>query len=122
MTDKPATYLRVGAEAPSFVERVWTNLGLPGRIGVVVFGVVLLLWLGYLAARKLAGGGLWRRILYLLTGFGLIGLLGLGGWATRLPEPRGTYFVLWHQIVRVGAALSGTAFLVGFMALSVPRL
>ena len=43
MNDKPATYLRVGAEAPSFAERVWVALGLPGRIGVVVFGVVLLL-------------------------------------------------------------------------------
>jgi lipoprotein-releasing system permease protein len=122
MNDKPATYLRVGAEAPSFVERVSTAIGLPGRIAVVVFGVVLLLFLGYLLARKLSGGGLWRRVLYLLAGFGLMGLVGLGSWATRLPEPRGTYFVLWHQLVRGGAALSGTLFLVGFMGLSVPRL
>ncbi len=122
MNDKPATYLRVGAEAPSFAERVWVALGLPGRIGVVVFGVVLMLFLGYLLARRLAGRGLWRSILYVLTGVGVVGLLGLGTWATRLPEPRGTYFVLWHQFVRGGAAFSGTLFLVGFMGLAVPKL
>ena len=32
----------------------------------------------------------------------------------------GSYFVLWHQIVRVGAALSATGFVIGFIALALP--
>ncbi|MGC4092468.1 MAG: ABC transporter permease [Polyangiaceae bacterium] len=124
MKDKPATYLRVGAEAPSFVMRVWTALGLPGRIAVVALGVALLVFLLYLLFRRLGrgGGSTWQRILYVFTGVSLLGLIGLGSFAMRLPEPRGTYFVLWHQLVRGGAALSGTGFLVGFMVLAVPRL
>ena len=38
-----------------------------------------------------------------------------------LPEGR-SYFVLWHQLVRAGAALSGALFIVGFMLLVLPRL
>ncbi|MFZ5892151.1 MAG: FtsX-like permease family protein [Myxococcota bacterium] len=121
MTDKP-TSLRVSGSAPSFVERVWTALGLPGRIALVVLVILLVIGGGYLLARKLSGGGMWRRVLYLFTGVSFFAAIGLGAWAMKLPEPRGTYFVLWHQLVRAGAALSSTGFLVGFMALALPRL
>ncbi len=121
MTDKPATYMRVGGDAPSLLARAWQVLGLPGRVAVVALVVVLALWLGYKGSRWVARRG-GRSIWYIVTGVSLVGLLGLGGWAMRLPEPRGTYFVLWHQLVRGGAALSGTGFVIGFMALAVPRL
>jgi lipoprotein-releasing system permease protein len=50
----------------------------------------------------------------------LVLLLGLGSWALTLPDRRGSYFVLWHQLVRVGAALGATFFVVGFMLLALP--
>jgi lipoprotein-releasing system permease protein len=63
-----------------------------------------------------------RALLGGMTAFGLIGFVGLGAWALRLPELRGSYFVLWHQLVRVGAALSGTIFVFGTLALLLPWL
>ena len=40
-----------------------------------------------------------------MTSLCLVGLIVFGAWATRLPVARGSYFVLWHQLVRIGAAL-----------------
>lgn len=111
--------VRITGEAPSLVDRAWTALHLPGRIAVILVIVGLVLWLVVRVMRHLGRGGR-RGVWYVVTGVSLVGLLGLGGWALRLPEPKGTYFVLWHQIVRVGAALSGTGFVVGSMALAVP--
>jgi len=103
------------------LSRLWSAGGLAGRIGLVATLVLLLgtgIWL--LLRRALRKGG--RNLLRWLTGvsFSLLALLGL--WVRRLPEPRGSSFILWHQIVRVGAALSGTAFMVCFMVLAVPWL
>jgi lipoprotein-releasing system permease protein len=116
--DSPSR-VRITGEAPSLVDRVWTALHTPGRIAVIVILVALVLWLVVAVMRRLGRGGR-RGVWYVVTGVSLCGLLGLGGWALRLPEPKGTYFVLWHQIVRVGAAVSGTGFVVGSMALAVP--
>ncbi|MET0794167.1 MAG: ABC transporter permease [Polyangiaceae bacterium] len=101
--------------------RVWYAGGLAGRIGlistaVVVFGGLIVL----LARRALKKGGL--NLLRWVAGVTFALLAGLGFWASRLPEPRGSSFILWHQFVRVGAALSGTVFVVCFMILAVPWL
>ncbi len=108
-------------EQLSLMAKLWVMLGFPGRM--TVMGIVALL-VGYLilkAIRRLGQKGR-RSLLYVLTGACLIGVVALGGWAATLPEHRGSFFVFWHQIVRVGAALSGTGFVVGFMALALPRL
>ena len=63
---------------------------------------------------------IWRVPLYGATGLCLLGFLGLGAWSMRLPELRGSDFVLWHQIVRVGAALCGTGFAFGTMMMLLP--
>ena len=103
------------------VLRLWFAFGLPGRIALVGTLAVLLLgavWL--LLRRALRKGG--KNLLRWLTFVNLVLLVLLGGWVSRLPEPRGSAFILWHQLLRVGAALSGTAFVVCFMVLAVPWL
>jgi len=103
------------------LSRVWFGAGMPGRIaliGAAALIVITLVWL--LVRRALRKGG--RALLRWMTALSFLLLAGLGVWVKRLPEPRGSSFVLWHQIVRVGAALSGTAFVVCFMVLAVPWL
>jgi lipoprotein-releasing system permease protein len=106
-------------EALSWIERLWVGLGLYGRIAVIAAVVLIVVWALIRGLRRLGRAG--RRSLLLgVTGLCLVGTLALGAWAGSLPEPKGTYFVLWHQVVRVGAALSATFFVVGFMALALP--
>ena len=111
------TKVQIPSELPPFITRLWGQLGLPSRVAVIsvlVVLVVLGLWrFGRFVGRR-------TSVWYAVTGIGFVGVAVLGAVVLRLPEPKGAYFVLWHQIVRVGAALSGTAFVVGFMALAVP--
>jgi lipoprotein-releasing system permease protein len=101
--------------------RAWYGGGLPARIALVGALALLTVFLFWRLLRvALRRGG--KTLLRWLTGISFTLLVGLGIWVKRLPEPRGSAFVLWHQIVRVGAALSGTAFMVCFMVLSVPWL
>jgi lipoprotein-releasing system permease protein len=114
-----ATRIQVKAEAPSLALRLWEALGPYGRIAVVVVGVALVISLLVLGLRRLGQQG--RRSVFIgLTGLFFVGLCALGTWAFQLPEPKGNYFVLWHQLVRVGAVLSGVGFVIGSMGLSVP--
>jgi len=103
------------------LSRLWFGGGLPGRIVLVGTAIAVLgslIWL--LIRRALRKGG--RTLLRWFTGVSFTLVVVLGIWVKRLPEPRGSSFVLWHQLVRVGAALSGTAFVVCFMVLAVPWL
>ncbi|HET7538888.1 MAG TPA: ABC transporter permease [Polyangiaceae bacterium] len=103
------------------LSRLWFGGGLPGRIALVgaALGILGVLVWRFLILRALRVGG---RLLRWITGVNFVLLVALGTWVKRLPEPRGSSFILWHQIVRVGAALSGTAFVVCFMVLAVPWL
>jgi lipoprotein-releasing system permease protein len=111
--------------APVFgrlLSRLWFGGGMPGRIvlvgtAIAVLGVVV--W-RFVIRRALRKGR--QNLLRWITGVSFALLAGLGTWVKRLPEPRGSSFILWHQIVRVGAALSGTMFVVCFMVLAVPWL
>lgn len=114
-------HTRITAENSSFIERAWEGFALWQRIGVGAIGVGIVLAIGWLFL-KMAFRGRFRALLLGFTLVNLVLVAGLGVWAVRLPDPKGTYFVLWHQIVRVGAVLSGAGFLVGFMALAVPRV
>src|SRR5690606_30453579 len=49
-----------------------------------------------------------------------LGAIGFGIWTQLLPEPRGSYFVLWHQLVRVAAALFTTGFILLAVLLFIP--
>ena len=113
------TRIQIKAEAPTLALRIWDGLGAYGRIAVVV-GLVLLV--GFLVVKGLQSLGQRGRRSFAVgvTSLFFVALLGLGSWAFRLPEPRGNYFVLWHQVVRVGAVLSGVFFVICAMALLVP--
>lgn len=63
-----------------------------------------------------------RRLGWTLFGLTALGTLVLGVWSFRLPPPRGTLFVLQHQLIRVGASLSATLFTVGLLFVAIPRL
>ena len=49
-----------------------------------------------------------------------LGFAGLGVWTRLLPEAKGTAFVLWHQLVRLGTVISGMGLVVGISALAIP--
>ena len=101
--------------------RLWLSGGMPGRIALIATAAALLGSLIFVLIRRaLRKGG--RNLLRWITAVSFVLVVGLGVWVKRLPEPRGSSFILWHQIVRVGAALSGTAFVVCFMVLAVPWL
>jgi lipoprotein-releasing system permease protein len=111
----------LGADGMNIFGRLWAAVGLWGRLVVVVVVIVLLIWAAFVGLRRLGRRGR-RRLLLGLTVLSLLGMLGLGGWALTLPVQRGSYFVLWHQLVRVGAALCATLFAVCSMGLALPFL
>jgi lipoprotein-releasing system permease protein len=106
---------------PHFLARFWESLGMWPRI--VVIGVLAAgaLWLVVWALLQLSRGR-WRRLVGGATGLFGLSTLVLSLWAIRLPTPKGTYFVLWHQFVRVGAVLSGMGFVFGAMVLLIPKV
>jgi lipoprotein-releasing system permease protein len=102
-----------------FYEVLWMKIGLYGRIALIGFAVLLFIFLIAMLLRRLGRRGR-RSLLVGVTGLCLLGTVSLGNWSFRLPEPGGSYFVLWHQIVRVGAALSATGLVVGLIFLALP--
>ncbi len=109
--------------AESWLLKAWMTLGIPGRIALVGLGVVVLsvgLFLGLRTLSRRLGPRLWRWLLRGATGVFFIGLVAFGLWTLRLPEQKGTAFVLWHQLVRVGTVVCGMGTVVGLSALAVP--
>jgi lipoprotein-releasing system permease protein len=109
----------IPTDAVSKLGSFWGAIGLWGRFAVIGVLIAIVIYVIALGLRRLGKRGR-RSVLWGITGLSFIGVVALGVWALKLPEPRGSYFVLWHQIVRVGAALSATLFVIGFMALALP--
>jgi lipoprotein-releasing system permease protein len=61
-------------------------------------------------------------MLWALTGLFFVSLVGLGIWALKLPDDRISYFVVWHQAVRIGVVGSCMLFVLCGVALALPRL
>ncbi len=113
---------RIGGEGQSnAVLRLWESIGMWPRIALMGLAglavIALLVW-----AMKQLGRGRWRRLMGGFTAVCFVGAVSFGIWAMRLPTPRGTYFVFWHQLVRVGAVLTGMGFILGGMALLIPKI
>jgi lipoprotein-releasing system permease protein len=107
------------AEGQNLAFKLWGAIGIYGRIALIALAAALVLWAMVIGLRRL--GRARRRTLVIgLTGVMLVGALGLGTWSLRMSEPGGSYFVLWHQIVRVGAALCATLFVVAAILLALP--
>jgi lipoprotein-releasing system permease protein len=116
MTPKPLTRAPVHH---TWIAKLWLGLGLYGRIALIIAVAILAAWLAVVVIRKISRGR-WKRLLWVFTGIFLIGFSGLSIWTQRLSEPVGGYFVVSHQIVRLGAVLCGAGFVLGFMALALP--
>jgi lipoprotein-releasing system permease protein len=98
---------------------LWDKVPASARIVVLaVVGLGLLWGLGSLLWKIGRSGG--RNLLMFLTGVFLVAAVGFTIGSMKLPEPVGTYFVLWHQVVRVCAAVFTTLFVIFGMALSLP--
>jgi lipoprotein-releasing system permease protein len=113
--------IRITGEAPSLLTRFWEWIGLWGRIGLIGFAVLLVLFGLVVLLRKIGQRGR-HHLLVALTLICFSGAVGLGVWSFFLPDRSGGYFELWHQVVRVGAVLCGMGFVGGVLILLMPRL
>ncbi|HEX2735979.1 MAG TPA: ABC transporter permease [Polyangiaceae bacterium] len=99
--------------------KAWFALGFGAKVGVIALLVFLLLWAIVKGLGRLGRSGR-RSLLVGGTALCVLATIVLGVIVARLPEPVGTYFVLWHQLVRVGAAASATLAVLGSLALGLP--
>ncbi len=107
----------IGAELAT----LWGGLAVSWRMVLIGIGAAVVLALIVLVLRLLGAVGR-RYALRMLTAVAFIGAVGFGWWTQNLPELRGTHFVLWHQLVRVGAALCAAAFVLGGMVILLPKI
>ena len=106
---------------PSTVEKIWSSIPVGARVALIALIVVTVLYFVVRGLRRIGPQGR-RVVLIVSTIVSLLGLVGFTFWTSRLPEARGSYFVLSHQLVRVGGALCGTFFVLGAMSLSLPAV
>ncbi|MFC1641696.1 FtsX-like permease family protein [Myxococcota bacterium] len=95
-------------------------LGLRAGLFLPGFWLALFALWGLLRALRTEKGRRW--LLRGLTLVCLVAFVGLSLWTWRLPADRASVFVLWHQLVRIGAATSGTGLLLGLMLMGLPRI
>jgi lipoprotein-releasing system permease protein len=98
---------------------LWAQVGMGYRIGILSVVGFALVW-GIVSLMRRLGRKGRRYLLSAGTLFFLVGAVAFSTWSFTLPEPVGTYFVLWHQVVRVCAAAFTTLFIITAMGLGVP--
>jgi lipoprotein-releasing system permease protein len=108
-------------ESSNFFVRAFESLGLGARIGLGLFVGLLVLSLLVWGIWRIGRGRL-RGMLWAFTSLAFVAVVGLGIWALKLPDGRISYFVVWHQSVRIGVVVSGMLFVLGAVALALPRL
>lgn len=107
---------------PSIVERAlqfWAQVPYGLKIGLIALVLILVIW-GIVRLLLRIGRSGRRNVLVFFTAFCFVAAVAFSSWSFTLPEPVGTYFVLWHQVVRVCAAAFTTLFIIGAMGLGVP--
>lgn len=97
----------------------WSGLGVGLKLTSIGVLALLVGWGLFKLFARLGRRGR-RSVLTFGAGFSLLAVAALSVVVFRLPEPVGTQFVLWHQVVRVSAAIFATLAVLGGMALSVP--
>jgi lipoprotein-releasing system permease protein len=109
---------RVATSASKF-EVMWMRIGLGGQIAVGVVIAAVLIWLSRAIWLRLGRAGR-RGLTWGILGFLALVFVSLSGWTLRLPQPKGSVFILWHQIIRIGAVLSGTALIIAGLLFALP--
>ncbi len=119
----------LGAAAPNWqrlaplatkLEVLWMRIGLGGQISVGVVGTILVLTCVYKIWVRLARRG--RRILaWSLFGALCLTFAVLLFWTLKLPQSKGSVFILWHQLIRIGTVLCGTSLGIVVLALVLPK-
>lgn len=104
----------------SGVKALWLSLSRADRIVIGSLIALLVIW-ALLAFSKRLGHG-WRRALWTLTGTTGLVFSGLVWWAYRLPQSKTGIFILWHQLVRGSAVITGVSCLFGAMGLLLPEV
>jgi len=120
-TPPSGRHTTIGGAAQPALMRLWESFSTGTRIGLVSALILAVLALLVWALLQLSRGR-WRRIVGGFTALGAASFATFSLWATRLPTPKGTYFVLWHQLVRLGAVLSGMGFVFGALVLLIPKV
>jgi lipoprotein-releasing system permease protein len=82
-------------------------------LGALLLGLLVVGWFRL-------PSGLRHRLHLWLVGLTFVLSVGLGIWALKLPEGRTVRFLVHHLLIRVGATLSATAFIVLALAALVP--
>ena len=104
------------------LEAFWEKLGTYGQTGLGVLLallVLVLLWFGLRRQYRRRGiRGITRGLLAIDAG----SFLALATWVLLLPPQKGSVFILWQQIVRVAAILTGTALVIGVMSIALPSV
>ena len=107
---------------PTLVERalqIWATVPYGLKVGLIGLLVAALIW-GVVKLLGRIGRSGRRNLLVFFTVVCFVAGVGFSTWSFTLPEPVGTYFVLWHQVVRVSAAAFTTLFIINAMGLGVP--
>ncbi len=108
-------------EHASLFAKAWNAIGLWGHVAVIGVAVILAAYIIVRVLSRLGRSGR-RSLMWGLAGLCLLGVISLGFWTSQLPEHKGSYFVLWHQFVRVGASLCATGFVLLSMLISLPMI
>jgi len=112
----------LGGEELRTAWALWNSLSAGPQLGAsIVLGLLLAAALFFVVrrlARRARPGR--QRLLVVTTCVSVVLGVALGIWAYLLPEPERVSFVLWQQIVRVGAALFGTLSTLSLMSLALP--
>ncbi len=122
MTSVLAHLAREESQMQQWGQRVveaWTAIPLGLKIALIGLVVAAVGWAVLRVLMALGRRGR-RGILVFATVTSFVGAVVFGAISVTLPEPVGTQFNLWHQVVRVCAAVFTTLFIVGGLALSLP--
>jgi lipoprotein-releasing system permease protein len=109
--------------AESRLAKVWLALGVYGRIGVIVVGVIAVSCAVFFGLRWLSaklGPRIWGWLLRGFTGLCSVGFIALGLWSHFLQDGKGTPFSLSAQAVHVGTVVCGMGVVIGLSAIGIP--
>lgn len=104
------------------IEVLWAKIGFWGQIGVgVAFGIGILAIL-FIILRRMHKKRGWAGVFAGLLAFDALLFAILVTWVVLLPPQRGSSFILWQQLVRIAAILTGTSLTIGAMSYRLPRV